>query len=435
MQKFDNLIQSGRVHRSVYTDSEIYSIEQQRIFSGTWIYLAHASEIEEPNSFVQRKMGSRSIIVTRDKEHNINALVNRCTHRGATICREKKGNKNPFFTCPYHGWTFKNDGECAAIPHADAYGVDFDRHSFNLKKIPFIAEYRGFIFATCNPEKGEQSIEKHLGSAAGHIDEWIEHNGGEHKSIQISGAQQYTVHANWKCLYDNAGDGYHPEFSHQSLLRMTTQRYGKGRDIDYFSGGIDSTDMYSQNLGNGHTFLDQRPCMYEDSAFERQRPQPGREVIVEQLKNEVGEEKALEYLEMSTGAGMNLNIFPNLLIIGNQLQVITPLSVNLSDMSWYATTIKGVLPIVNTLRMRTQEDFTVFGEPDDTANFEACFKGMQEKEIDWIDMSRHLNTDMEHPDENGLMTAPVSSDIHMRSYYTEWKRLMESDIDYSLAQD
>ncbi len=213
---------------------------------------------------------------------------------------------------------------------------------------------------------------------------------------------------------------------------MTTQRYGKGRDIDYFSGGIDSTSMYSQNLGNGHTLLDQRPCMYEGSAFERQRPQPGREVIIKQLIREVGEDKAHEYMEMSTGAGMNLNIFPNLLFIGNQLQVITPLSVNLSDMTWYATTIKNVPPVVNTLRMRTQEDFTIFGEPDDTANFEACFKGMQEQEIDWIDMSRHLNTDAEFLNENGLMTAPISSDIHMRSYYAEWKRLMESKTEWLL---
>ncbi len=96
MQKFDDLIQSGRVHRSIYTDTQIFALEQQRIFSGTWIYLAHASEIDEPNSFVIRKMGARTIIVTRDKKNNIHALINRCTHRGATICREKKGNKNPF---------------------------------------------------------------------------------------------------------------------------------------------------------------------------------------------------------------------------------------------------------------------------------------------------------------------------------------------------
>jgi len=102
MKELDNLVQAGRVHRTVYTDENIFSVEQQKVFSETWVYLAHASEIKEPNSFVARKMGQRSVIVTRDKENKIHALLNRCTHRGATVCREKKGDKTPFFTCPYH---------------------------------------------------------------------------------------------------------------------------------------------------------------------------------------------------------------------------------------------------------------------------------------------------------------------------------------------
>jgi hypothetical protein len=173
--------------------------------------------------------------------------------------------------------------------------------------------------------------------------------------------------------------------------------------------------------------------MYEASAFERQRPQPGREAIVQQVIQEVGEEKAREYFEMSTGAGMNLNIFPNLLFIGNQLQVITPLSVGLSDMSWFSTAIANVPAAVNTLRLRTQEDFTAFGEPDDTANFEACFKGMQEREIEWIDISRHLNTNVDKTDEKGVVTSVISSDIHMRAYFAEWKKLMQSNDESPLV--
>ena len=433
IKSMNDLLQPGRVHRTVYTDAQIFSREQKKVFGETWIYLAHASEIREPNSFVARKMGLRSLIVTRDKKHKIHVLLNRCTHRGATVCREKKGEKTPFFTCPYHGWTFRNTGECAAVPHQGAYGDSFNKQDFNLKKIPYVDEYRGFIFATVNAEKGNKGIKHHLKSAAKRIDEWIDHNGGDHNAIRVSGAQQYTVNANWKCLYDNAGDGYHPEFSHRSLLQMTQQRYGAGMDLDYFSGGIDSTAMYSQDLGNGHTLLDQRPCMYETSAFDRQRPQPGREALVEQLTKDVGEQQAREYFEMATGAGMNLNIFPNLLFIGNQLQVITPLAVGLSDMTWYSTTVDHVPDAVNTLRLRTQEDFTAFGEPDDTANFEACFRGMQEREIDWIDISRHLHTDVERTDDEGVVTSVITSDIHMRAYYTEWKKLMESDDESSLG--
>ena len=422
-QDWDDLVQRGRVHRSLYVDPAVFALEQQRIFGGTWVYLAHASEIAEPDSFVTRRLGPRPIIVTRDREGKVHALINRCTHRGALVCREAAG-KAQFFTCGYHGWSFRNTGECADIPLEDAYGEGFDRRTCDLGRVPFVAEYRGFIFGTMNPAKGQKPLIDHLGPAAERLDEWIDHNGGDPSAIRVSGAQRFLVRGNWKCIYDNAGDGYHPEYSHQSLLRMTQERYGKARDIDYFAGGIDATPMYSQALGNGHTFLDQRPCMYASSAFERQRPQPGREVIVDQLIGEVGEARAHELLETATGAGMNLCIFPNLLFVGNQIQVLTPLEVGCTDMSWYATSLDGVPPVVNTLRMRTQEDFLAFGEVDDNANFESCFEGMGVPEMEWVNIARHLDTGVEQVDERGIVTAPISTDLHMRAYYAEWKRLM-----------
>ena len=427
--EWDYLVQPGRVHRSLYVDPAIFELEQQRIFGGTWIYLAHVSELAEPNSFVTRHFGSRPLIVAKDKDGELHALINRCSHRGARVCRTATGTAQ-FFTCGYHGWTFRNTGECVGIPVDSAYGANFDKTSRNLARVPYVAEYRGFIFGTLNPVKGKIGLVDHLGPAAERMDEWIEHNGGDANAIRVSSAQRYLVNSNWKCIYDNAGDGYHPEYSHQSLLRMTNRRYGKSRDIDYFSGNIDETPMYSQALGNGHTFLDQRPCMYESSAFERQRPQPGREIIVEQLACDTGKDKALELLEIATGAGMNLSIFPNLLFVGNQIQMLIPLSVDKTDMLWHATSLDNVPSAVNTLRLRTQEDFPMFGEVDDNANFESCFDGMSVTEMEWVDISRHMETGVERVDERGVITAPISSDLHMRSYFEEWKRLMGAESEF-----
>jgi phenylpropionate dioxygenase-like ring-hydroxylating dioxygenase large terminal subunit len=423
---WDERVQPGRVHRSLYVDREVFDLEQRRIFGATWIYLAHESEVAEPDSFVVRRIGPRPIIVTRDRDSRLHALINRCTHRGAAVCRAASGTAK-YFTCGYHGWTFENNGSCANIPLKNAYGPKFDKSDRDLGRVPYLASYRGFIFGTFNPEKGEQPLTDHLGPAADRMDEWITHNGGDHKLIRVAGAQRFLVNANWKCIYDNACDGYHPEYSHQSLLRMTQDRHGEGKDLDYFAGGIDETPMYTEALGNGHTFLDQRPCMYDGSAFERQRPQPGREVVVETLTREFGEERANEMLETVPGAGMNLSIFPSLLFLGNQFQVVSPLAVDRTDLSWYATARQDVPDSINTIRLRTQEDFPMFGEVDDNANFESCFDGMNVPEMEWVDISRHLNTGVEKTDEAGVVRAPISSDLHMRSYYKEWKRLMSRD--------
>ena len=162
---WDDRVQPGRVHRSLYVDRDVFELEQRRIFGATWIYLAHESEITEPDSFVVRRIGPRPIIVTRDRETRIHGLINRCTHRGAAVCRAAAG-KARYFTCGYHGWTFTNDGRCADIPLSDAYGSKFDRKNYDLGRVPYIATYRGFIFGTFNPTKGEQPLLDHLGPAA-----------------------------------------------------------------------------------------------------------------------------------------------------------------------------------------------------------------------------------------------------------------------------
>ncbi|MFX7922761.1 hypothetical protein ABTK16_20665, partial [Acinetobacter baumannii] len=69
-------------------------------------------------------------------------------------------------------------------------------------------------------------------------------------------------------------------------------------------------------------------------------------------------------------------IFPNLALIGNQVQVIQPLAVGETSVSWHATRRRDVDAEVNTMRLRTQEDFPVMGEMDDAANFEECQRGL-----------------------------------------------------------
>jgi len=40
-------------------------------------------------------------------------------------------------------------------------------------------------------------------------------------------------------------------------------------------------------------------------------------------------------------------------------------------------------------------------------------------------MSRHYETGKDLPAEEGIVRGPVTTDLHMRNYYAEWKRLMK----------
>ena len=417
---WDYLIQEGRVHRSVYTSEALFRREMRNIFARTWVFVGHESEIPAPGDFVTRHFGGRPVIITRDRDAAIHVLFNRCAHRGAKVCREDKGSCK-VFVCPYHSWSYDHAGRSVSVPLDYAYDADRESGKFDLVRVPRVSAYRGFIFACLNPE--QPALEDHLSGARKVIDDWLDRYGGG--ELQVSGTQRYRIAANWKFVTDNQGDGYHPAYSHRSLLMMAASRYGD-KDMQYFAADPDKSDMFVKALRNGHYYLDQRPEMHKVSAWEQQRPQPGREHLERSLPEKYGETEAKRLLELAVGAGLNLTVFPNLLIIGNQVQLVDPLGVDQTDLYWFATTVSNLPDEVNAMRMRTQEDFPMFGEVDDVENFESCQAGLAIPEAEWVDCSRHLHSDREVVEIDGTR-APVTSDITMRTFYREWKRLMSLD--------
>jgi phenylpropionate dioxygenase-like ring-hydroxylating dioxygenase large terminal subunit len=418
----EELIHEDRVHRTLYTDREIFAAEMMKVYGGTWTYLAHESEIPRPNDFVRKRLGLRPILVTRDRKGGLNGLLNRCTHRGATVCRVESGNARRF-TCPYHNWAFDNTGDLVGVPMEAGYGPGFDKASLGLGRLR-VESYRGFIFGTLNAEL--PPLEEHLGYAARLLDQWLDRWPGGQLKVR-SGSHRLTYRGNWKLTLDNSADGYHPGFSHASLLRMRKDRYGVGVDMQWVLGDVDAGSQTVADLGNGNTFLDQRSEI--DSYWQQAAPMPGQQSYERVLRERLGDEAAKAALEVAVGSGMNLNIFPNLLIIGNQIQVVEPYDVDDTHLVWYGTTIEADdLPAeINALRMRLQEDFPSFGEPDDLANFEECQIGLNVPEMDWVVTSRHLTTGREHTDERGHLTGPVSDELPIRAFWRRWKELMTAD--------
>lgn len=418
---WDEKVLEDRVHASVYTDAQIFKEEMSKVFGGTWVFLGHESEIPEPNQYKKTYLGLREVILTRDRNNEFHALFNRCMHRGASVCQDSCG-KASTFRCEYHGWTYTNSGELVGVPFHETYGNRFQKSEFNLAKVPRVDQYRGFIFGTMNMQAPE--LDAFLGEAKQYLDAFIDRSPtGE--LIVRSGTNRMLYKGNWKLSFDNASDGYHPSFSHRSLLMMTQKRYGGGKSLSHFGQNPDQGPMYVQDLGNGHGFLDQRPII-ADNLWERVRPMPGREAFVQFMNEKYGEEKTSKYLEFAPGAGMNLAIFPNLLIIGNQLQVVRPIALDRTELSWYATTLGGVPDEINEIRMRIAEDFPGFGEPDDLENFERCQRGLEIEEIEWVHYGRGLGSGLQK-EENGVVTAPVTDEAPIRGFYQEWKRLMKSN--------
>jgi phenylpropionate dioxygenase-like ring-hydroxylating dioxygenase large terminal subunit len=437
---WDEVVQDDRVHRLIYIDPAVFEAEMRHIFGGTWVYLAHESQIPNDNDYITGKLGLRPLIITRDNNGELRALYNRCTHRGTTLCRWDKGNSRSF-QCPYHGWNFLNSGKLRGVPWPDGYGVDMRDEKFNLAQVPRVASYRGFIFGTLNLEAPE--LADWLGPIKKPMDEWIDRNPGG--KIVVCEANRMKFKGNWKLAYDNSGDGYHVVFSHRSLLD-TEARFNEGGNVgmSYYKTQPDEQPMYIQYMGNGHHFKDKRPNLAKRNGglWAIESLHPGMEHVEEKLHGKLGD-RADSVLDLAGSEPVNINIFPNLSLLGNHIQVIEPVSFEETNAVWYGTRIEDVdgtlgeevLDDVNALRMRTQEGFPNFGEVDDVTNFEQIQRGLACIEDEWIYMNRGMgipNRIKTMPD--GTIVGPATDELFMREYIKEWKRLMKAEPKLSIKR-
>ena len=76
-----------RCRRDIFTHPDLFELEMKHIFEGNWVYLAHESQIPNKNDYYTTHIGRQPIFIARNKNNELNAFINACSHRGAMLCR------------------------------------------------------------------------------------------------------------------------------------------------------------------------------------------------------------------------------------------------------------------------------------------------------------------------------------------------------------
>lgn len=378
-----------RLHGSIYTSPEIFALEQQRLFRPNWLYVAHESEVREPGDYKTTYAGTQPVIVARGADDGeLRVLLNRCRHRGAAVCHDDAGNAN-FFRCPYHGWTYRNTGELRGITYDDAY-PEMDRDALGLVKLPRVASYGGFVFASFAADG--PSLEDYLGNARRYLDV-VARQGPD--GIRLSaGAHKLQYKGNWKLQVENTIDNYHFGFVHRSFLDVLADRLGEAPPI--MQNVMNNPEWRTIDLGNGH------------SVHEFGDPETG---------NNQGQLGDLPF---------NLIVFPNLCFVGAQVRHILPKAADRTEVRLYPILHEGEPDQSNEAILRVHEGFYgpagMGGADDIEVAFDRVGDGLQAVEHDWLIMSRGAHR--EQPGENGTLIGHAADEVPQRAFYRRWRDQM-----------
>jgi len=418
----ERLVEPDRVHRDVYTDPEIFQLEMERLWSRTWIYVGHASQVPNAGDFITVDIAAKPVIMVRHTDGSVRVLMNRCAHKGTKVVYDVAGNTGKTFRCPYHAWTYRLDGTLLNIPLKEGYaGTRLEAQG--LPAVENVETYRGFVFARL-AEEGI-GFRDYFGDSLSSID-FLADRSPEGELQLVGGCLRYLHNCNWKMFVENLNDTMHPMIAHAGSAGIAKKLWeGKPADmpkpmaIEQFVPFVSDYNFFDQ-MGvrvypHGHSFSGVNFSIH--SAYSTI---PEYEAA---MKRAYGEERAQKILGT---VRHNTVYYPSLTIKGaiQSIRVARPLAADKTVLESYTFRLKGapeaLLQRTITYNRLINSPMSVVGH-DDLHCYRAIQEGLAAQGNDWVNL--HRNFDAAEVDAPEL-TANGTSDVSMRNQFRAWREFM-----------
>ncbi|MEY2926255.1 MAG: hypothetical protein RL367_732 [Pseudomonadota bacterium] len=214
----------------VYHDPDFFSVEMDRTIRPSWQILCHESDVPKPGDWHSLDYLGESIIVVRAEDGAVRAFYNVCRHRasrlvdGAAGCAKK-------LVCPYHGWTYEQDGRLSGVPNKGDY-PGLDLAALGLKPVE-MELWNGFIFVRLEGDGPS------VATMMAPFDAMI----APYRFAELQPLGRLTLRPrplNWKTIADNYSDGLHIPVAHPGLTRLFGRSYGveAHRHVDRMWGDL-----------------------------------------------------------------------------------------------------------------------------------------------------------------------------------------------------
>jgi len=270
--------QETRQRASIYFDPARHAQERALLRRLPQI-VAHASSVPKPGDFIALDHVGAPILIARQRNGTLKAFLNICTHRGAKVCNEPCGNKAAF-SCPYHAWTFRNDGQLLAAPR-EAF-PKLDVAGTGLSELP-VEERHGLIWVIATP-----GLTIDVKNFLGPLDAELASYGiGDYTPVR---AETLTPALNWKFVLDGFLEVYHfPRLHANSIAPWFYGKYstfdtlgvhgrlvGVRKSFDAIAGKPFENIEFLPNVAVNYQLFPNTICVWQGDHFEIWTSYPGQ---------------------------------------------------------------------------------------------------------------------------------------------------------------
>lgn len=190
-------------HVSAYTCPDRLATERELLTSVPTV-VGLSGLLPEPGSVATTMLGDAPVVLTRDTDGEVAAMLNVCRHRGAEVATGC--GSTALLTCPYHGWTYRLDGSLAARRRPEHFG---ELEPVGLVQLP-VLEQHGFLWVSGTP--GTQIPSQPLQGAE------VDLAGFDLAKHRLFTSETFTRPINWKLVIDTFLEVYHVPVLHQKTL-------------------------------------------------------------------------------------------------------------------------------------------------------------------------------------------------------------------------
>ena len=427
-----DLVEPDRVHRTCYTDQEIFDREMEQIFHKSWIYVGHESQVKQAGDYATTVIADQPIVMVRHTDGQVHVLYNRCPHRGTMMCSQRAGNAGKNFVCTYHAWRFNFDGTLNAVPMMEGYdGTNFDAKdpAFHMKPAARVENYRGFVFCSLTAEGPD--LKTWLGGAIQAFDDMC--NRAPEGEVEIvPNCFRIIQKSNWKIFLENQLDALHPSVTHAStghaaaaVEKQIEQETGEKAPVyyHYLSAFTTPYEVWNTLETEGHPY---GHCILQ--GYMGLRPDDPDTLEYEKIMHEhYGVERTEEILNVNVH---HVLVYPCLSVQSplQQLRAVRPLGPDRTLTEIWHFRLKGA---PEAIYRRALGYYYLVNSPstmvnaDDLHNFRKSHLGLQSDGGDWVSFHRNAGQDSE---ADGVVTSVMGmSEAPMRNMFSAWATYMAGD--------